>query len=104
MHDADNVDKAGMPLTVRSVFVIDPSRKLRLTFTYPASCGRNFNELLRVIDSLQLTDRKKVTTPANWNPGEDVIVAPTVTDEKAKELFGEFRTIKPYLRMVPHPK
>jgi alkyl hydroperoxide reductase subunit AhpC len=91
-------------LTVRSVFVIDPSKKLRLTLTYPASTGRNFDELLRTIDSLQLTDRFKVATPVNWKHGEDVIIVPSVTNEQAKELFpGGWKELKPYLRTVKQP-
>jgi len=91
--------------TVRSVFVIDPNKKLRLSLTYPASTGRNFDEILRVIDSLQLTDGYKVATPVNWKNGEDVIIVPSVKDEEAKQLFPKgFKTIKPYLRVVPQPK
>ena len=91
-------------LTVRSVFVIDPTKKVRLTLTYPASTGRNFDELLRVIDSLQLTDKHKVATPANWKHGEDVIIVPAVTNEQAKELFpGGWKELKPYLRTVKQP-
>lgn len=91
--------------TVRSVFVIDPNRKIRLTLTYPASTGRNFEEILRVIDSLQLTDRHKLATPVNWKPGEDAIIVPSVKDEDAKKLFPQgFKTIKPYLRTVAPPK
>lgn len=99
-QDPTNVDKKGLPLTVRSVFVIDPSKKVRLMLTYPATTGRNFDEILRVVDSLQLTDSKKVTTPADWKRGEKVIVHPGVSDEKARELFGEFETVKPYLRFT----
>src|SRR4051812_29119864 len=85
-------------LTVRSVFIIDGSNKVRLTLTYPASTGRNFDELLRVIDSLQLTDGYKVATPANWTDGDDVIVAPALSDEEATERFPKgFTTHKPYL-------
>jgi alkyl hydroperoxide reductase subunit AhpC len=92
-------------MTVRSVFVIDPNHKLRLTLTYPASTGRNFDELLRVIDSLQLTDKHKVATPANWRQGEDVIIVPSVTNDQAKDLFpGGWTEHKPYLRTVPQPK
>lgn len=91
--------------TVRSVFVIDPNKKLRLTLTYPAPTGRNFNEILRVVDSLQMTDKSKVATPVNWNQGDDVIILPSVTDEAAKEMFPEgFRTEKPYLRYTKQPK
>jgi len=101
MLDQTESDKlTGLPLTVRSLFIVDPNKKVRLIFTYPASCGRNFDEVLRVIDSLQLTDRNKVTTPANWKKGDDVIVAPSVSNDDATKLFGEFTTIKPYLRTV----
>merc|ERR1712146_139345 len=94
------LDNKGMPLTVRSVFIIDNNKKVRLIITYPASCGRNFDEILRVVDSLQLTTNKQITTPANWKAGDDVIVAPNVTNDEAKEKFGEFTTIKPYLRTI----
>jgi alkyl hydroperoxide reductase subunit AhpC len=91
-------------LTVRSVFVIDPNDKVRLTITYPASTGRNFDEILRVIDSLQLTDGYKVATPVNWQHGDDVIVVPALSDEEAKELFpAGFETRKPYLRVTRQP-
>lgn len=88
-------------VTVRSVFIIDPNKKVRLTLTYPPSAGRNFDEILRVLDSLQLTDQQKVTTPANWKAGKDVIIAPSVSDEQAKTLFPQgWKTLKPYLRLV----
>ena len=91
-------------LTVRSVFVIDGDNKVRLTLTYPAATGRNFDELLRVIDSLQLTDGYKVATPANWKDGDDVIIVPAVSDEEAKERFPKgFTIVKPYLRITPQP-
>jgi alkyl hydroperoxide reductase subunit AhpC len=91
--------------TVRSVFVIDPNHKIRLTLTYPASTGRNFDELLRVIDSLQLTDRHKVATPGNWNQGQDVIIVPSVSNEDAAKLFpGGWTEHKPYLRTTAQPK
>lgn len=91
-------------LTVRSVFVIDPNKKVRLTLTYPASTGRNFNELLRVIDSLQLTDKHKVATPVNWTHGDDVIIVPAITNDQAKEMFpGGWDEQKPYLRVVKQP-
>ena len=91
-------------LTVRSVFVIGPDKKVKLTLTYPASTGRNFNEMLRVIDSLQLTANYKVATPANWEQGQDVIIAGSVPDEEAKELFPDgWDAQKPYLRVVPQP-
>lgn len=88
-------------LTVRSVFIIDPNKKVRLTLTYPASAGRNFDELLRVIDSLQLTEYEKVATPANWTPGQRVVIVPSVTNEEANAKYPQgFETIKPYLRLV----
>ena len=91
--------------TVRSVFVIDPAKKVRLTLTYPASTGRNFDEVLRVIDSMQLTDKFKVATPVNWKQGQDVIIVPSVKDEDAKKLFpAGWKALKPYLRLVPQPK
>jgi len=90
--------------TVRSVLVVDSSKKLRLTLTYPASTGRNFAEILRTIDSLQLTDRHKVATPANWQQGEDVIIVPSVDDEAARALFPEgWTAARPYLRTVKQP-
>lgn len=95
---------ANAKVTVRSVFVIDPSKKLRLTITYPPSTGRNFAEILRVIDSLQLTDNYSVATPVDWKDGEDVVVAPTIPTEEAKQRFPKGVTeIKPYLRMTPQP-
>lgn len=91
-------------LTVRSVFVIGPDKKVKLTLTYPASTGRNFDEVLRVIDSLQLTAKHKVATPVNWRQGEDVIIVPAVTDEEARKTYpGGFTTLKPYLRTVAQP-
>jgi alkyl hydroperoxide reductase subunit AhpC len=91
-------------MTVRSVFIIGPDKKVKLTLTYPASCGRNFEELLRVVDALQLTAQYKVATPANWKDGEDCIISPSVDDQEAKALFPKgFRAIKPYLRYVPQP-
>ena len=91
-------------MTVRSVFIIDPAKKLRLTLTYPASTGRNFAEILRVLDSLQLTDGYKVATPANWRDGDDVIVLPTVSNEDADALFPKgYEAVKPYLRVTPQP-
>ncbi len=91
-------------LTVRSVYVIGPDDKVKLSLTYPASTGRNFDEILRVVDSLQLTAKYSVATPANWTDGEDVIIGGTVTDEVAKEKFPEgWRAEKPYLRWVPQP-
>jgi alkyl hydroperoxide reductase subunit AhpC len=92
-------------LTVRSVFIIGPDKKVKLNITYPASTGRNFNEILRVIDSLQLTAKHKVATPGNWNNGDDVIIGSAVTDDEAKTLFPQgWTTVKPYLRTLPQPK
>jgi thioredoxin-dependent peroxiredoxin len=92
-------------LTVRSVFVIDPNKKVRLTITYPASTGRNFDEILRVIDSLQLTDKYSVATPVNWKDGQDVIIVPSLQDpELLKQKFPKgYTAVKPYLRITPQP-
>jgi alkyl hydroperoxide reductase subunit AhpC len=90
--------------TVRSVFVIGPDKKIKLTITYPASTGRNFDEILRVIDSLQLTAKYQVATPVNWKEGDDCIIVPALSDEQAKEKFPEgWKTLKPYLRIVGQP-
>ena len=97
--------RASDTLTVRSVFIIGPDKKIKLTITYPASTGRNFDEILRVIDSLQLTAKHQVATPVNWKEGEDVIIVPSVSDEEAKRKFpGGWKALKPYLRIVPQPK
>jgi alkyl hydroperoxide reductase subunit AhpC len=91
--------------TVRSVFVVDPAKKIRLILTYPMATGRNFTEILRVIDSLQLTDRHKVATPADWKQGNDVIIAASLSDEEAKQRFpGGWKAVKPYVRIVPQPR
>jgi thioredoxin-dependent peroxiredoxin len=91
-------------LTVRSVFIIGPDKKVKLTITYPASTGRNFDEILRVIDSLQLTAKFSVATPVNWTDGQDVIIGAAVSDEDAKQKFPNgWKTVKPYLRVVPQP-
>ena len=91
-------------MTVRSVFVIGPGKKVKLQITYPASTGRNFEEILRVIDSLQLTAKYKVATPANWTNGGDVIVGSSVGDDEARQLFPQgWKTVKPYLRVLPQP-
>ena len=95
---------ASLTATVRSLLIIDPDKKVRLIITYPASTGRNFNEILRVLDSLQLVDSYKIATPANWNDGDDVIIPPSVTTEDAKNTFPKgVREIKPYLRYTPQP-
>lgn len=96
--------KDKMVATVRSVFVIDPAKKVRLTMTYPASTGRNSAEVLRVLDALQLTDSKGIATPIDWTKGQDVIIPPTVSDADAKAKFGEFKTVKPYLRFTKDPQ
>jgi len=91
-------------LTVRSVFIIAPDKKVKLTLTYPASTGRNVDEVIRVLDSLQLTAGYSVSTPVNWQDGDDVIIAPAISDEDAKERFPKgFKTLKPYLRLTPQP-
>jgi len=91
-------------LTVRSVFVVGPDKKIKLTITYPASTGRNFDEILRVIDSLQLTAYHKVATPVNWKAGDDCVIVPSISSEDAKEIFPKgFEELKPYLRMTPQP-
>ena len=89
--------------TVRNVFIIGPDKKIKLILVYPMTVGRNFDEVLRVIDSLQLTARYKVSTPAQWQRGEDVIIAGSVSNDEAKELFGEWEEPKPYIRIVPDP-
>jgi thioredoxin-dependent peroxiredoxin len=92
-------------LTVRNVFVIGPDKKIKLIIVYPMTTGRNFDEVLRVIDSLQLTAKHKVATPVNWKPGEDVIIAGSVSDDEAKKIYPQgFKAPKPYLRIVPQPK
>ncbi|MHB1486944.1 MAG: peroxiredoxin [Acidimicrobiales bacterium] len=96
--------KALETLTVRSVFIIGPDKKVKLTITYPASTGRNFDEILRVLDSLQLTADYSVSTPVNWHDGDDVIISPAIPDDEAKTKFPKgFKTLKPYLRLTPQP-
>ncbi len=90
--------------TVRNVFVIGPDKKIKLILVYPMTTGRNFDEVLRVIDSLQLTATHRVSTPVNWQPGEDVIIAGSVSNDEARQIFGEWREPKPYIRIVPQPK
>jgi alkyl hydroperoxide reductase subunit AhpC len=89
--------------TVRNVFVIGPDKKVKLILIYPMTTGRNFDEVLRVIDSLQLTAKHRVATPVNWKPGEDVIISGAVSNDEAKEIFGEWKAPKPYIRVVPQP-
>jgi len=102
-QDPTNIDSKGIPFTVRSVFIIDTNKKIRAIITYPASTGRNFDEIIRVIDSLQLGDKHRITTPANWKKGDDVIVHPAVSNEEADKLFPGYRTVKPYLRLAKSP-
>ena len=89
--------------TVRNVFVIGPDEKIKLVLVYPMTTGRNFDEVLRVIDSLQLTARHRVSTPVNWRQGEDVIIAGSVSDDEARQIFGDWKAPKPYIRIVPQP-
>lgn len=124
-QDTTNVDSKGIAFTIRSVFIIDPKKTIRLILSYPASTGRNTAEVLRVVDSLQTGDKHRITTPINWVPGEfeisiphpfycleakkgtigdDVIVHPSVKNDEAKTLFPEFKIVKPYLRFTPLPK
>ena len=103
-QDATNVDEKGIAFTIRSVFVIDPKKTIRTILSYPASTGRNTAEVIRIVDSLQTGDKHRVTTPINWVPGDDVIVHPTIKNEQAKEMFPDFKIIKPYLRVTPLPK
>jgi glutaredoxin/glutathione-dependent peroxiredoxin len=114
-QDTTNVDSKGMALTIRAVFFIDPKKVIRAIIYYPASTGRNSKEVLRVIDSLQLTDKHNLVTPVNWQvlsflnctnlkPKEDVIIHTSISNEKAKELFPGFRAVKPYLRFTAQPE
>ncbi len=89
--------------TVHSVFSIGPDKKIKLTLTYPASTGCDFDEILLVIDSLQLTAERKLATPANWKSGDDCIISPAVSDEEAEKMYPGFKTVKPYLRYTPDP-
>ncbi len=105
--DVEGDAKARTPAdnqTVRNVFVIGPDKKVKLVLVYPMTTGRNFDEVLRVIDSLQLTAKHRVATPVNWQQGEDVIIAGSVSNDEAKEIFGEWDSPKPYIRIVPQPQ
>lgn len=110
MLDKDEIGKAGLPLTCRAVFIVDPLKRLRLSFLYPATTGRNFDEILRVIDSMQLTDRNKVATPVDWKRNEFVMVLPTVKDEDIPVLYPQGVEVvampsgKNYIRKVSCPK
>ncbi|XP_076754410.1 peroxiredoxin 6a [Xylocopa sonorina] len=108
MLDPAEVDSHGIPMTARAVFIIDPNKKMRLSILYPATTGRNFDEILRVIESLQLTEKHKVATPVDWKKGDHVMIQPTVSDEEAKKLYSDIKTVtlpsgKTYLRIVPQP-
>ncbi|ODA79538.1 hypothetical protein RJ55_05132 [Drechmeria coniospora] len=103
-QDPSNIDHNALPLTIRSVFFIDPKKKIRTILSYPASTGRNAAEVLRIVDSLQAGDKFKIATPIDWVPGQDVIVANSVKQDEAKELFPQHRTVKPYLRYTALPK
>lgn len=108
MLDPAELDGSGVPVTARAVFIIDPAKKMRLSILYPATTGRNFDEIIRVIESLQLTEKFKVATPVDWKKGDDVMVQPTVSDEEAKSLYSNVKTLtlpsgKTYLRIVPQP-
>lgn len=103
MLDQTRLGKAGMPEVVRSVFFIGPDKYCKALITYPASTGRNFNEILRVFDSLQLTASKKVVTPADWQKGKACIIGPSIPDDDAKKIFGTYNSVLPYLREVPDP-
>lgn len=93
-----------MPATVRSVFIVGPDKKIKLTLTYPPSTGRNFTEIIRALDSLQLTHNEKLATPVNWQVGEKCVILPTVSNDDATEKYGSFETVKPYLRYVNFKK
>ena len=101
----DPADRTAMDnQTVRNVFVVGPDKKVKLMISYPMTTGRNFDEVVRVLDSLQLTATHRVSTPVNWQPGEDVIIAGSVSNDEAKEVFGDWKSPKPYIRIVPQPK
>jgi alkyl hydroperoxide reductase subunit AhpC len=105
--EAGNTSEGRTPATnatVRTVFVIGPDKKIKLMLSYPMSTGRNFDEVLRVLDSLQLTAKHSVSTPVNWKPGEDVIISGSVSDEQAKEKYGTWKAPRPYIRIVPQPQ
>ncbi|XP_026469326.1 peroxiredoxin-6-like [Ctenocephalides felis] len=110
MIDPDEKDKDGMPMTARAVFIVDPNKKLRLSILYPATTGRNFDEILRVIDSLQLTDQNLVATPADWKAGQECMILPTVKQEDIPSLFPKGMSMynvpsgKKYMRLTPDPK
>jgi len=102
-QDATNIDNKGLPLTIRTVFVIDPKKVIRLTLSYPAAVGRNFDEIIRSVDALQLGDKYKIATPVNWKHGEDVIVNNAVSNDEAAKLFPGYTAVLPYLRTTADP-
>ncbi|KAG9043110.1 hypothetical protein FS837_010028 [Tulasnella sp. UAMH 9824] len=112
-QDATNIDGKGLPFTatvsnmllskIRTVFIIDPAKKIRLTLSYPAAVGRNFDEIIRAVDALQLGDNYRIATPVNWQPGQDVIVNAAVKDDEAKKLFPDYKAVLPYLRTTEDP-
>jgi len=102
-QDASNVDAKGIPFTIRTVFVIDPKKVIRLTVSYPAAVGRSFDEVVRIIDALQAGDKYRIATPVNWKPGQDVIVNAAVPDTEARKLFPDYKTVLPYLRTTVDP-
>jgi len=102
-QDATNVDAKGIPFTVRTVFVIDPKKIIRLTISYPAAVGRSFDEVVRVIDALQAGDKYRIATPVNWRPGQEVIVNAAVSNDEARKLFPDYKTVLPYLRTTVDP-
>jgi len=104
MLDDNLKDEEGLPLTVRSVFLIDPNKKIRLILTYPASTGREWKEVIRCIDSIQLAEKFPVATPHGWKVGDDVVVSPKISTEDAKKRFPNVRVVKPYLRFIAQPK
>ncbi|KAH8103136.1 1-Cys peroxiredoxin [Cristinia sonorae] len=102
-QDKTNVDEDGLPYTIRTVFIIDPKRFIRTMIQYPASVGRDFDEIIRVIDALQASDKHKIATPVSWRPGSDVIIPSHISDEEARKRFSKFDTVLPYLRMTQDP-
>jgi len=103
-QDTTNVDSKGIAFTIRSVYIIDPKKTIRTILSYPASTGRNSNEVLRIVDSLQTGDKYKITTPINWQAGDDVIVHPSVKTDEAKKIWPDIKIVKPYLRFTPLAK
>ncbi|KMQ95227.1 Peroxiredoxin-6 [Lasius niger] len=108
MLDPAEIDQTGLPMSARAVFIIDPAKKMRLSVLYPATTGRNFDEIIRVIESLQLTEKYKVATPVDWRKGDDVMIDPSVSESEAKASYNDIKTVmlpsgRTYLRIVPQP-